>query len=106
MLLAASVSTKMTLSKVFAFGVSLAKGRRCKRRGRKHHHLPLLVHLGAGALLNASEAGALVHHPLLPAITLPSRYMYEIITFLANCGLLQPLKPMAQLEPGPLDHLH
>ena len=48
MLLAASVSTKMTLSKVFTFGVSLAKGRRCQRWGRKHHHLSLFVHLGAG----------------------------------------------------------
>ena len=67
----------MTLSKVFAFGVSLA-----------------------------SEAGALVHHPLLPAITLPSRYMYETITFLANRRLLQPWYLMGQLDPGPLDHLH
>ena len=73
----------MTLTKAFALGVSLAKGWRCQKWSRKHHHLPLPVHLGAGALLNASEAGALVDHTLLPAVTLPSRNMYETIIFLA-----------------------
>ena len=55
-LLTTSVSPKLTLTKVFAHGVSLAKGWGRQRWSRKHHHLPLPVHLGAWALLNAGEA--------------------------------------------------
>ena len=55
-LLTTRVSPKSALTKIFALGVSLAKGWRRHRRSRKHHHLTLPVHLGAGALLNAAEA--------------------------------------------------
>ena len=95
-LLTTRVSPKSALTKIFALGVSLAKGWRRHRRSRKHHHLTLPVHLGAGALLEASEAGALVHHPLLPAVTLASRNVNETILLLTLCGLLQPWHLMCQ----------